>query len=1339
MFMPEKMMTRGGKKPGQEGEPEEGAGASSEMETMATTNPEDKLEELAVMVKSMMRSQVARDLKIDKDFSRQEQRWKSIQHQFQQMQLQVHAVLGKSDVSEAHLQPTTSEAPTEESDGGDVQLARGSRTIIEPKFLPLSTDDDIEHFLTTFERMAQVCRWARDEWAVRLVPLLTGKARTAYVLMDMADSEDYEKVKEAILAKYEITADTYRRRFRCLKIEAEISEQIILEQFLRMVNPELEIWIRERDPKTAKEAATLAEVFTSARKGSKSTYFGRETHYAPSSKSTGGEQGSGQSQARNFSSSKQLPSQRPPNVKKSFHKSSAQDIRCYNCNGFGHTQHFCPALKSKPSLLCSVPRPAIEAVQKKVCTVSVLVNGQKEEALLDSGCFQSLVHASLISEEKLSGVGVKIKCVHGDEHVYPSAEVYLTVGGQTYLVHVAVVPSLPYSVILGNDIPTLFDLIHQSEYEPKGLTNREAQDLCPKSDIPVESLKPCNIVTRAQSAKTVLEELPFYGESLEIEPGKTKKSRAQKRMEKFKGSGDEGIGQLSKPNNLLEFDIPSDVGALQRDDPTLKPWFEKVTGGGTHQRRLDFVEDAVYIIKGGILYQKKGQGDALALPQQFRYKVMELGHSIPWAGHMAFHKTLSRISSRFVWPGMYTQISKFCSSCGKCQLTSGRRVTRAHLQPLPIIETPFERLGMDIVGPLERSSTGCRYILVICDYATRYPEAFPLRSIKARHVANCLLQLFSRVGIPREILTDCGTNFLSKLLQQVYKLLGIKGLKTTPYHPQTDGLVERYNQTLKNMLRKFVSDTGADWDQWLPYLLFAYREVPQVSTGFSPFELLYGRQVRGPLDLLKDCWEDAKPEGENIAAYVINMRERLQEMASFAQDNLKAAQQHQKTWYDQKARDRVFLPGQKVLLLLPTSDNKLLTKWHGPYEITKQVSKVVYELYMPERAKKHQTFHVNLLKEFRGRQEPVHQELFVRAVKDEEVTEKFLPTSMSDCALVDVSHLSPTEQEKIKPFLDPQLFKEVPGFTSLVQHKIRLKEDAPSRQKSYRIPERLVPVLEKEIKLMLELGIIEESRSEWCSPIVLVPKKDASLRFCIDFRHLNAVSNFDPYPMPRVDDLLEKVGSASYITTLDLCKGYWQVALAPEARELTAFKTPFGMYQFRVMPFGLQGAPATFQRLMDHVLRDVSAFSAAYLDDVVVYSRSWEEHLTHLQEVLHRIRLAGLTVNPKKCNVAKREVEYLGFVIGFGKIKPQVGKMDAIQSFPVPTTKKKGDKIFNSGKGVFGHEMGYRGSKWLRKMRDANARIAGWYLALQPFDFTVQYKPGKANVVADCLSRMSED
>uniref|UniRef100_A0A8C6U536 Integrase catalytic domain-containing protein n=1 Tax=Neogobius melanostomus TaxID=47308 RepID=A0A8C6U536_9GOBI len=401
---------------------------------------------------------------------------------------------------------------------------------------------------------------------------------------------------------------------------------------------------------------------------------------------------------------------------------------------------------------------------------------------------------------------------------------------------------------------------------------------------------------------------------------------------------------------------------------------------------------------------------------------------------------------------MYTQITKFCKSCEKCQLTAGKGVAQARLQSLPIIGTPFERIGMDIVGPLERSSTGNRFILVLCDYATRYPEAFPLRSIKAKQIANCLLQLFSRVGVAQEILTDCGTNFMSKLLKQVYQLLGIKGIRTTPYHPQTDGLVERYNKTLKHMLRKFVSSTGADWDQWLPYLLFTYREVPQSSTGFSPFELLYGRQVRGPLDLLRDYWEQTENEGDNIIAYVIKMRERLEAMAALAQENLREAQQHQKTWFDQKARERVFSPGQKVLLLLPTSDNKLLAKWHGPYDVTKKVGNVTYELYMPDRQKKRQVFHVNLLKEFHVRQEPA-QQLLVRVVQDEEVTEKYFPTCTEEIVAIDLSHLSPSQQESIQPLLDPSLFKETPGFTSLVQHKIRLKKDAPVRQRSYRIPE----------------------------------------------------------------------------------------------------------------------------------------------------------------------------------------------------------------------------------------------------------------------------------------------
>lgn len=142
---------------------------------------------------------------------------------------------------------------------------------------------------------------------------------------------------------------------------------------------------------------------------------------------------------------------------------------------------------------------------------------------------------------------------------------------------------------------------------------------------------------------------------------------------------------------------------------------------------------------------------------------------------------------------------------------------------------------MDIVGPLPRSRSGSRYMLVMLDYAMRYPEAVPLWNIDAGIVAEELVKIFARVEIPSELLTDQGANFQSQLLKELYNLLHVDAIRTSPYHPQTDGLVERFNQTLKDMMRKFAAQEEKDWDKMLPFLLFAYREVPQESTRFSPF------------------------------------------------------------------------------------------------------------------------------------------------------------------------------------------------------------------------------------------------------------------------------------------------------------------------------------------------------------------------------------------------------------------------------------------------------------------------------------------------------------------------
>ena len=132
----------------------------------------------------------------------------------------------------------------------------------------------------------------------------------------------------------------------------------------------------------------------------------------------------------------------------------------------------------------------------------------------------------------------------------------------------------------------------------------------------------------------------------------------------------------------------------------------------------------------------------------------------------------------------------------------------------------------------------------------------------------------------------------------------------------------------------------------------------------------------------------------------------------------------------------------------------------------------------------------------------------------------------------------------------------------------------------------------------------------------------------MDYRRLNAQSQVDAYPMPRVDDLIEQLGNAKFLSTLDLSRGYWQVPVSEDSRAKTAFTTPYGLFQFKVMPFGLQGAPATFQQMMDIVLDGVGEYASAYLDDVVIHSKTWEEHLLHLKEILRRLGRAGLTVKP---------------------------------------------------------------------------------------------------------------
>ena len=243
--------------------------------------------------------------------------------------------------------------------------------------------------------------------------------------------------------------------------------------------------------------------------------------------------------------------------------------------------------------------------------------------------------------------------------------------------------------------------------------------------------------------------------------------------------------------------------------------------------------------------------------------------------------------------------------------------------------------------------------------------------------------------------------------------------------------------------------------------------------------------------------------------------------------------------------------------------------------------------------------------------------------------------------------------------------------TNVVQHTINTGDNPPIRQQARRIPFALHSKVDDMTEEMLEQGIIQPSQSPWASPIVLVAKKDGTTRFCVDYRKLNAVTKLDVFPLPRVDDSLDLLAKSKYFSTLDLASGYWQVEMAPESVEKTAFATHSGLYEFSVMPFGLCNAPATFQRLMETVLAGLSRDTCmVYLDDILVLGATLEEHLQNLAQVFNRLQEAGLRLKPTKCHLARREIEYLGFIVTDKGVAADPRKIEAVRAFPTPTDLK---------------------------------------------------------------------
>ncbi|GBN00767.1 Pro-Pol polyprotein [Araneus ventricosus] len=525
-------------------------------------------------------------------------------------------------------------------------------------------------------------------------------------------------------------------------------------------------------------------------------------------------------------------------------------------------------------------------------------------------------------------------------------------------------------------------------------------------------------------------------------------------------------------------------------------------------------EGNVYAIKDGVLthteYICGEKVRQVVLPKCKRDEVLRVAHEIPLAGHLGEQKTKQRIKYSFFWPEIKKDVKEFCQSCRQCQVR--RAITyrdRIPIQPIVRPENPFEVWSVDCIGPLEPPSRrGHKFVICAVDVCTRWAEAIPVRNITAKTTCDVLLKIFTATGFPEVICTDQGTNFTALLTKEFLKMIGAAPRFATPGHPESMGTVERWNKTLKEMLSKNIQDHGNDWDIHLPYLLFAYREVPHSTTGISPYQMVYGRLPRGPLALMRNFWTAKRniplAVSRSIEKYLENLRQNLERAHEIATGNAEKNQAE----YTRRMEDGT----------------------------SKEV-------------------HVNKIRPYIAR---VHQFGLVFEQDEDFGDLHYAPADSIRKSQIDIwEHIRKMEgvlsfqqraelSDVLRKYSD--VFSSKPGHAKVEGHFVRVTPHCcPKRLKPYRVPMALQDEVDRQIKELLELDLIEPSDSDWARPVVCVAKKNGSVRLCIDFRLLNSFTIPDAYPMKIARDLLYEVGKASFISVLHLTKGYWQIPMK-EAR-----------------------------------------------------------------------------------------------------------------------------------------------------------------------------------------------
>ncbi|UYV84664.1 K02A2.6-like, partial [Cordylochernes scorpioides] len=557
-----------------------------------------------------------------------------------------------------------------------------------------------------------------------------------------------------------------------------------------------------------------------------------------------------------------------------------------------------------------------------------------------------------------------------------------------------------------------------------------------------------------------------------------------------------------------------------------------------------------------------------------------------------------------------------------------------HLQPIPVPEVAFEKVGMDLLGRYPTSEGGNRWIIVCTDYLTEYAITKALPTSESMEVAKFFIEdVILKHGAPRELITDRGRNFTSSNNQ-----CRITHRKTTAYHPQTNGLTERWNKTIADMLSMYVDVNQKDWDRILPFVTFAYNTAKQESTGFTPFFLVHGREAETPLNVL---FPKLLPEDDD---FIQTLGARAEEARKLAHSN--------KHRYDAHHRNIIYQPGDLVWIFIPVRkvgySEKLMRRYFGPYKVTRKISDVTYVVCTFGNQQSHRktkySVHICRMKSYlnpedhedhleedpeddstnfqeedipteRTQQPQTREEisgpitrsraLRLRMMTEDNNMRRTMEVSEDDEYFVDASaYMQPRLDDLVcrltdairgldAPRAGENLIAPFDGSYAANTFFQQLKQasEAPSDNTTRHIitlrPYRTSLSDQREIQEQID-------KIAFFSPLffprTLVTKKDNTKRFCVDYRRLNEIISPDIHPLPLIDNILDILANAKIYSQADFSSVYWSIEISPPDRNLLSFVTLEGQYNFRKLPYGIKIGPQNFVKAMD---RNASGF--AYL------------------------------------------------------------------------------------------------------------------------------------------------